>query len=376
MMFEIYARYLRVLLLPVVLSPLHLVNVPNGLFDLPVLAGFILGTGSLILVAMGLRRRLVAGFFGGWFLVALIPVANLIPIPGLYMAEKWLYLPSLGLCGLGGWLLARLLARRPRTAAAVFCVAAALFSVRTFFWNRTWRDDGSLGRAIVRTTPDSHLGRNMYGKDLLDQGRNREAEEEFRKAIAIKPGYYLAHSNLAMALNYQSRYEEAEAEYRTTLRLNPDYAEAHSNLGVVLWLSGRSDEAIAELRAAVLMDSMNPYFHYNLASILKRSGQIPEALAEYQKTAALNPGHTDAQINIGIILGMTGRLPEAEEFFRRIMRQFPGNADIRFNLALALDAQGKNEEAVAQYKAFMKIRPDSPLRPRVIARIRELSTLK
>jgi len=376
MMFEVYARYLRILLVPVVLSPLHLVQVPAGLFEWPVFIGFILWAGSLVLVAIALRRRPVPGFFGGWFLIALIPVANIVPIPGMYMAERWLYLPSFGLCGLAGYLLVRLLSRNARVASVIFGVAAILFSVRTFYWNRVWHDEGSLSRAILRTSPDSYLGRNMYGKDLLDHGRNREAEQEFRKVIALKPGYYLAHSNLAMALNYQNRYPEAEEEYRVTIRLNPDYAEAHSNLGVVLWLTKRNNEAIAELRTAVRMDSANPFFHYNLASILKKDGQIMEALAEYQKTAALDPNHIDAQINIGIILGMTGRLPEAEEFFRSILGRDPNNPDIRFNLALALDSQGKVKEAIEQYWAYLGLTPNSPLRSRIEERIHMLQLEK
>jgi Flp pilus assembly protein TadD len=372
MMLEVYARYIRVLFMPVVLSPLHLVNVPAGLIEWPVINGFILFIGSAVLVALALKRRMITGFFGGWFLVALIPVANIIPIPGLYMAEKWLYLPSFGFCGLAGYLLARLLSRNARAASVIFGLAAVLFSVRTFYWNRIWHDEGRLSRAILRTSPDSYLGRNMYGKDLLDHGRNREAEQEFRKVIALRPGYYLAHSNLAMALNYQNRYAEAEAEYRVTIRLNPDYAEAHSNLGVVLWLAGRNDEAVAELRSAVRMDPANSYFHYNLASILKKDGQIMEALTEYQKTAELDPKHIDAQVNIGIILGSTGRLPEAEELFRSIMSREPKNPDIRFNLALILDSEGKIEEAIEQYRAYLGLTPDSPFRPRIEERIRGL----
>jgi Flp pilus assembly protein TadD len=372
MMFEVYTRYLRVLFIPAVLNPLHLVKIPSGFFDWPVLAGFAVWAGSLVLTAIALARRPIPGFFGSWFLIALIPVANIIPIPGLYMAEKWLYLPSVGLCGLAGWLLARLLKKKAGTAALIFGLVGIIFSIRTFYWNRTWHDDGTLSRAIIATSPDSYMGRDMFGKSLLDQGKYSEAEQEFRKAIVLKPGYYLSHSNLAMALNYQGRYPEAEAEYRLTIRLNPDYAQARSNLGVVLWLTDRTEEAIGELRQAVRMDSANPMFHYNLASILKKAGNLSEALAEYRRTADLEPDPVDALVNIGIILGMTGRPAEAETLFRQLRGRHPEVPEIRFNLARILDAQGKSEEAIGEYRAFLATNPERGIGTQVEERIRQL----
>jgi Flp pilus assembly protein TadD len=372
MMFEVYARYLRILFLPLVLSPLHLVNIPTGFFDGPVLTGFALAVMTAAGMIALIVRKPIPGFAAGWFALGLIPVANIIPIPGVYMAERWLYLPSVGLCGLAGWLLVRLLKKKPGIAALIFGLVGVLFSIRTFFWNRTWHDDDTLSRAIIATSPDSYMGRDMFGKSLLDQGKYPEAEQEFRKAIALKPVYYLSHSNLAMALNYQGRYPEAEAEYRLTIRLKPDYAEARSNLGVVLWLTNRTEEAIGELRQAVRMDSLNPMFHYNLASVLKKAGSLSEAIAEYRRTADLEPDQVDALVNIGIILGMTGRLAEAETLFLRLRRRHPEVPEIRFNLARTLDAQGKTEEAIGEYRAFLGTNPERGIGAQVEERIRQL----
>jgi tetratricopeptide (TPR) repeat protein len=342
MMFEVYARYLRLLFYPLKLSPLHTVLIPRTPWDPLVLWGALLLMATFVLTFLALFRRPVVGFWASWFLLGLLPVANFIPIPGMILAERWLYLPSVGACVLaawGAWALQRRAQGRTREAwALLVALAIMLFGVCTFRWCATWRTEESVARAIVATSPDSHIGRNNLGSVLLDQGKTEEAEIQLRESIRAKPDYFLAHNNLGIALRKQGRYAEAEAEFLAALRFKPDYAEAHSNLAVVLGKRGLLQGAVGEFRQAI----------------------------------RLKPNLADIHYNLGLALGRLGQISEAEEALREALRLDPAFADAHFNLGLALEDQGRLGEAVSEYRLYVVYAPQAPDRGMVEAKIRSL----
>lgn len=342
MMFEAYVRYLRLLFFPLTLSPLHTVPVPRNVWDGRVWVGAFLLVGTLIGAGLALRRAPRIGWLAGWFILGLLPVANVIPIPGIILAERWLYLPSVGACALAGWGFSVLTTRargwvRPAWIGLA-ALAIALMTARTFLWNGTWKTDESVARTIVATSPDSWLGRNNLGNVLLNQQKVVESEAQFREAIRLKPDYALAHSNLGTALRMQGHWEEAEAEYREALRIDPRFAEAHSNLGVVYGKKGDLEGAVREFREAI----------------------------------RLKPSFSDVHYNLGLALGRMGRPQEAEEALREAVRLKPDLADAYFNLGLALESQGKTWEAVQAYRLYLDHSPEAGDRAMVEARISEL----
>jgi len=257
MMFEVYARYLRLLFFPLTLSPLHTVPVPGGVWDGRVVWGAFLLLGSLLGTGWGLRKNPRLGLLASWFLIGLVPVANLIPIPGvLILAERWLYLPSVGACGLGGWG-AWLLIQRSKgwtrwAWIGLVTLVFVLFGVRTYLWNPAWMTMENVSRAILAADPSCPTGYFNLGKALGDQGRDEESEQSYRKAIRLSPDYPDAHYNLGNLLGKQGRYEEAEKEFRETIRCQPKFlAEVHYNLGVALWEQGKYEETERELREAL-----------------------------------------------------------------------------------------------------------------------------
>lgn len=340
--FEAYTRYVRLLFFPLVLSPLHIVPVPKGWWDGRVLWGMTLFLGTLGGSLLAFRKNPRIGWWALWFLLGLLPVANLIPIPGMILAERWLYLPSVGACALAGWGLC-VLAERARgwvrpAWIGLAALALALLAARTFHWNGAWKTEESVARTIVETSPDSWLGRNNLGNVLLNQKKVVEGEAQFREAIRIKPDYALAHSNLGTALRMQGRWEEAEAEYREALRYNPRYAEAHSNLGMVLGKKGELEGAVREFREAIPLKPSLAEIHYNL----------------------------------GLALGRLGKSREAEEALREAVRLKPDLADAYFNLGLALEAEGKTSDAVQAYRLYLRHSPEAEDRAIVKARVRSL----
>jgi Flp pilus assembly protein TadD len=342
MMFEVYARYLLLLVFPLRLSPLHTVPVPQSFWDANILFGGILLFGTLCTAVWALRRQPRIGFWISWFLLGLAPVANVIPIPGMIFAERWLYLPSVGACALGGWgawtLYGRARGWVKQTWAGLVVLALALLGLRTFLWASAWRSEESVAQAIVATSPDSHVGRNNLGNVLLNQGKIAEAEIQLRESLRSKPTYFLAHNNLGIVLWKQGRDAEAEAEFREAIRCKPNYAEAHSSLGITL----------------------------------ARRGEFPEAVRELREAIRLKPHLAEVHYNLGLALGRTGVPGEAEKAFREATRLDPSLADAYFNLGIALEEQGRIQEAVKEYRRYLVYAPYARDRGMVEARIRSL----
>jgi hypothetical protein len=262
MMFEVYARYLRLLFFPLTLSPLHSVLVPKGFWDWRVLWGALVLFGTLWGTLYALRRFPRVGFLASWFLIGLIPVANLIPIPGvMILAERWLYLPSVGICVLGGWG-AWLLYQQARgwirwSWVGLVLVGLSLFGTRIFLWNRTWKTEETISRAFVTALPDNAFGYNNLGAALYEQGKLRESEDVFRKAIQLDPEHVQAHVNLGNMLDDSGRLFEAEGEYRQAIRLDPKYTLAYYNLAVVLIHQNRKGEAAEVLETYLAQGGKN-----------------------------------------------------------------------------------------------------------------------
>lgn len=342
MMFEVYARYLLLMVFPLRLSPLHTVPVPQSFWDANVLFGGILLFGTLCTAIWALRRQPRIGFWISWFLLGLLPVANLIPIPGMILAERWLYLPSVGACILGGWgiwvLFNRAQGWTRKAWVGLVMLALALFGIRTFLWASAWRSEESVAQAIVATSPNSHVGRNNLGNVLLNQGKMAEAEIQLRESLRSKPTYFLAHNNLGIVLRKQGRDAEAEAEFREAIRSKPDYAEAHSSLGITL----------------------------------ARRGEFPEAVRELREAIRLKPHLAEVHYNLGLALGRTGEPGEAEKAFREATRLDPSLADAYFNLGIALEEQVRIQEAVEEYRRYLVYAPYARDRGIVEARIRSL----
>lgn len=374
--FEVYARYLRLLSFPLALSPLHSVPVPDSAWDWRVLLGAALLLASLVGTAWALWKRPRVGFLASWFLLGLVPVANLIPIPGvMILAERWLYLPSVAICALGGWGAWSLYRRAggwTRSAwVGLVVLALFLFGLRTYLWSATWRTEESLARAMVASAPANAMGHYNLGNALWHEGKLAEAVEAYRKAITLKPDYAKAHFNLGKALKDQGKYEEAVGEYGETIRLSPGQVETYLNLGNALADIGKYAEAEKAYREAIRVKPDFPDAHYNLGIALWSRGRDVEAEGEFREAVRWKPGYAEAHGNLGIVLWNQGRSGEVEREFREAIRLKPNDVVACENLADLLDQQGRRQEARPYWlRAFQgERRPDWVMR--ITARLRE-----
>jgi tetratricopeptide (TPR) repeat protein len=353
---------------------------------------------------------LAAGWF--WYLVTLAPVIGLVQVGAQARADRYMYVPMVGLSIMLAWGAADLARRRPATrrpiaiAGIATGLAAAALSAAQI---QHWRNSETLFRHALEVTADNYLAEHNLGSYLLEAGRLSEATTHLEAALRIRPDSAQARSDLASALaripgrlgeaivEYQAAVRrlpdsavlhnnlgaalaqtpggmpEAIAEYRAAVRIDPDYAEAHNNLASALAQTpGGLPEAIAEYRAAVRIDLDYAEAHYGLGVALsKAGGRLPEAAAEFEAALRLRPDYAEAHNNLGVALSqLPGRPTEAIGHFEAALRIQPDYADAHYNLGVALaQIPGRLPEAIAELETALRLRPDPELR-RAIDRLR------
>ena len=327
---------------------------------------------ALVVLALGIRwrqRAKPAFFFLFFFFVALAPVSNLFFPIGSIMAERFLYLPSIGLAGCVVLAIRELSQRlrlrpRPKLAAQALTVSLLCLALgaRTYVRNLDWRDAVSLWTSAVEVCPTAARPHNNLGNALsLIPGRLPEAIAEFESAIRIEPGYADAHYNLGSAwAQVPGRSADAIAEYETALRLDPEFVKARINLaGALARTPGRAAEAIAQYEAALGLDPADAETHYDLANLLSLiPGRLPDAIAHYRAASAMDPANAKVHSNLGsALLQMPDGLAEAIAEFQAALRLDPGYAKALNNLGNAYVRMGRFEDAIAEYEAALRSQP-------------------
>jgi tetratricopeptide (TPR) repeat protein len=221
----------------------------------PIAAFFLLAG---ITAAVLLWRRKAPYLFVGWlwYLGMLVPVVGLAQVGLQAMADRYMYLPQIGLLIGLTWWAERLVRSWPHRAWV--CGAAAsllLVELAVCGWQQTtyWRDSESLWRHTLECTSENKIAHYNLGCFLLDQGRSEEAVEQYREAVRIMPSYALAQFYLGVTLEKLGRYGEAIGPFREVLKIAPDSAEARSGLGLALDEEGRIDEAMVQFEKALAL---------------------------------------------------------------------------------------------------------------------------
>ncbi|MFQ5701646.1 MAG: tetratricopeptide repeat protein [Acidobacteriota bacterium] len=281
----VLGRYVWLMIFPVTLSADYSFDqIP--VVTTPLDPGFLAGAAVMLLgwllVRGGWRRWPAVAMGVLVFFIALLPVSNLLFGIGVMMAERLLYLPSLGLCLAAGAAMASgLLAMGTRRLVAATCLVAlapaTVLTLRSVVRTWDWFDQLSLFEATVRTSPNSALAHVNLGSIYQAMGRLVEAEASYRRAIAIAPDRPGPYYNLATVLEKTGRPEEAIIEYREALRLDPGNVRALNNLGKALLARRRVREAIAMLSRAVTIAPEAPKPAVNLAAAYLQAGDLDRA---------------------------------------------------------------------------------------------------
>ncbi len=300
-----YCRYLGKMFWPMDLAVLYPHPGDWPLAKVLLAGGLLVGI-SVLLFAQ--RRRypfLLMGWL--WFLGALVPVIQLLQTGGHAMADRYTYLPSLGMLVLAIWGAGEL--------------------------TRGWRH-----QALALTVASSAVIVLCVALTRQQLGYWKDSEALFRHALEVTRNNYIAHKTLGDALEQKGQTDEAIRQYQEALRLRPDYAEAHYNLGIAFLRKGQTDDAINQYRAALRLNPEYPEAHNNLGNALVQKGQTEEAIRHYQAALRSKPDYAPAHSNLDYLL-----------------TEYPESLGA---MAGALDAQGEYAKATQFYQAALKAQPD------------------
>ena len=280
---SVWPEYLRLMLFPrdLVADYSPGVIMPVTSFGMPVVAGILTG-GLLVLTALWAWRRqrlITVGIV--WGVVVLLPVSNLFFAIGIILAERTLYLPSVGLAIAAAGVASTVRSARSATGRAVAAAAilvAALAGWRT--WTRTpdWAGSQTTFRALQRDHPESFRVQWALADQLRRQGEHERALERFRVALSLMPAHYRLRFQYGGTLLEAGRTEEAAEQFAISRSLIPEYAESHVYRVAVLMALGRHEEAVTEGREAVRQIEGHRGVFHQLSLALGRTGRIEEAL--------------------------------------------------------------------------------------------------
>ena len=223
---------------------------------------------------------------------------------------------------------------------------------------------GDLGKAeglyqqVLQADPKQPVALHLLGVIAHQVSRNDIAVDLIGKAVAIRPGYAEAHSNLGLALQGLGKPDQAAASYHQAITIKPDYAEAHNNLGNALRQLGKLDEAVASYDKALAIKRDFAEAHANLGDALADLGRLDEAVASYHKALAINPGYAEAHSGLGNALRTLGRMDEAAASYQKALIIKPDFAEAHSNLGNTLQDLGRLDEAVASCRKALTIKPD------------------
>ena len=355
-----YAAYIWQMIYPAGLAVLY----PHLGGHLPVWK-IVVSAVALIVISAGVaawRRKhpcLMTGWL--WYLGMLVPVIGLVQVGLQARADRYTYLPQIGIYILLAWGAAEL-GRSWRHSRAVLGSAAAVIlaglMAGAYVQTGHWKNDISLWTHTLACTTENSVAHYNLGYALSAEGKTTDAIEQFKQALQINPDYAEGQNNWGNALASQGKVTEAIEHYERALQINPDYAEGHNNLGLALAGQGKLDEAVQHYDRALQIKPDFADAHNNLGLALARQGKGTEAIEQYERALEIKPDFVEARVNWGLALAGQGRLDEAVDQYGRALQIKPDYAQARYELGITLAKQGKWNEAIEQYQQALQIKPD------------------
>jgi tetratricopeptide (TPR) repeat protein len=316
-------------------------------------ATLVAGVTLLAVLARTRRPHLFVGWF--WYLVLLGPVIGIVQVGQAAMADRYTYLPLIGL-GLAAAFSTSAWSPRARAAAG----AAGALVLVALAWGttsqvRTWRDDYSLYEHALRVTGPNHVVLINLAVALNGDRRFAEAEALLERALRIAPTSVPGRGAMGDALRGQDRLGEAVDSYRRALAVDPGVARWHARLGDALAAAGRPEDGLASYRAALQIDPDWPEGRANLALALAALSRFDEAITAYEEALRRRPDSAHVHGNLGVALARSGRRERAIEHFERALTLAPDLSTVHAQLGRALAQGGDVEGALVHLDAARRL---------------------
>jgi len=269
-----------------------------------------------------------------WYLVVLLPVVGIIHVGEQAYADRYTYLPQIGIYIAVTWLAASWVGERLAAGLMAGVLAVLMFCA----WRQTsyWQNSETLWTHTLACTKDNYVAHINFGKALAQKGKVDDAILEYQEVLKIEPRYADAHYDLGNALCKKGKIDEGIDQYQQALQINPNSVKTRLNLGNVLCATGKIDEAIAQYQQALQINPAFAEVHNSLGRALCIKGRTDEGIAQFEQALQIHPGYAEAHNNLGNALLQKGEVDEAIACYQKALAINPGFALARTNLQNAV----------------------------------------
>ena len=308
-----YIEYLRQTFWPTRLAVFY--PHPNNalsIWQITLATTFLLAISAMAILLRKKRPYVLAGWF--WYVGMLVPVIGIVQIGEQGHADRYTYLPQIGLFLLIVWTAVDFSTAWPVRREYLWLVATATIAILSYgavVQTSFWKNSEGLWNHTLSVTSNNDFAHNNLGFLYLRRGELDKAISHFKTALKIRSGNSetrynlgtaLVHTNLANALAREGRPAEAVMHYEEAIKLRPDYGDAYYNFGSVLFQQGRIDDAIAQWQNALAIQPNDAAAHTSLGNAFLQKGWPDKAIAHYQKALEIDPREVNARNNMAWVL--------------------------------------------------------------------------
>ena len=338
---------------------------PGVVHQLPAWQILFATIGSIgISIAAVLWRRAWPYLFTGWFwnLVMLGPVIGIVQVGLQGHADRYTYLPQIGLYLLLSWSVADL--TEWRRSGRLILTAGAAILVTSLTWIsrnqvRYWHDSEALWKHSLAVTGDNDLPHLGLGDVYFAQGKLDKALAEFRLALDFRPNSPYAHNDIGFVLTKMGRLDEAVDHFNAAIQILPILPTAHYNLGNALMKKGQTSDATREFERELALQPDYAPARCDLGTALLTQGQLNQAIAQYQKAIELRPDYAEAYYNLGNCYLQQGNPEGAIKQYEQALQLSPRLVQARNNLATILSQKGDIDRAISELEEAVRLQPDN-----------------
>jgi len=294
-------------------------------------------TGAILLIiimtaaVLATAKRLPHLFVGWfWFIITIAPVIGILQIGDFAMADRYHYLPSIGIAIMLAWEIPHCIKREVLRKNILWPVALVFLASLAFLaWQQCayWKNNIELWNHAIQATEDNYMAHNNLGLALFTEGKANEAIAHYNQVIRIRPFDAVPRHNKGVVYTRSGQYQMAIENYDEAIRVNPDDAEAYHAKGNIYLGLGQHQKAVGNLSKAIALKPDNPAIYYNRGTAYIHLAQYQQAIADYSKAVALNPAYFDAYNNRAFIYLRLGRYQQAVEDYSQAIRLKPDYAD-------------------------------------------------
>jgi len=298
-----------------------------------------------------------------WYLGTLVPVIGIIQIGSHALADRFVYIPFIGIYIILAWGIHFLLSNWNKKKLGIAILSTCFFSILIVVsWKQTsyWRNSASIFNHALNTTENNYIAHNNFGLALENQGDILNAIEHFKKSVSIKPNYVIALNNLGVALENIGKPEEAIVHYKKAIQINPKYPDPYINLAFILFHKKQYSEAIKRCYKALTINPKSLKAHIIIANSIAQKGNKKIAEHLYKKALQMNPGSPIAHNHMGSFLLEQNKIEKAISHFQSALKIDPNNLKYKVNLISVMRINKNINTQIDNVLSAIKKQPDNP----------------